>query len=645
MDHNYLRLTQSPRPLTGRSLVRAATYAGAQSIGVASPSPRLLARTNTVVGSCVTGRTSIGGVAHFENKVILPPRAAADLLPKCNRPDSITGVYDFLRERGLEQFHDSVISWCEASGAAFLEEVQANLEEIADALKLTEAEKKSLLATPCNDLSGKSTAARTMYRGITMGPNVSPPSAVSSPLARTSTVPVTAAEVGKAATRAEKAYIPLQAWPVTRVAASTTSLSSNQVASASLSASNQAVSSQSGMAQSGTCTLRERCPGGSARNCDLSPLSRRQVERQSPNFYRMRQWTPPRYRASADTVHVVKMRMANPQHFDLSAAKAAQANLATAVAGSKVVQDDTNEVKEESEMEKPSTFEGVQQEFLRQHAARIKEEIPGVRLVPTQVGHKVSQNFMQSVSHKSAELLPAYHGTNARNFSSIQEKGLLVPGHGGVTVAHGSAHGVGIYTAVLGNSWLSKGFCDSDDMFVCGVVDSKEDDKEERKEIARTAKVAKAASQSGPRFHRTSNKPATAIAVQSKTIGNFAIHRETANVRHVGGAMVVFDETKVAPLFVAKGIGKTSPTPANNVTDLWLRGNSNNRTGACIGGGYWVGADQVRIGEESFWIPPEDWRNDDGRGKELRHRWTAKARDLERRSRRDMKQSGESQRV
>jgi len=115
-------------------------------------------------------------------------------------------------------------------------------------------------------------------------------------------------------------------------------------------------------------------------------------------------------------------------------------------------------------------------------------------------------------------------------------------------------------------------------------------------------------------------------------------------VRHVGGAMVVFDESRVAPLFVAQGIGNSHTAASQlNQTQLWPTGGTpNDQTAALSAGGYWMGKDQVMIGEERFWVAPEHWRDDDAPA--LRHRWTAKARDVDRRSQRDAKMSGESQR-
>merc|ERR1711865_922708 len=109
-------------------------------------------------------------------------------------------------------------------------------------------------------------------------------------------------------------------------------------------------------------------------------------------------------------------------------------------------------------------------------------------------------------------------------------------------------------------------------------------------------------------------------------MGNFEIHKETEEVRHVGGAMVVFDESRVAPLFVARGIGNTRVAGVSTsqalTSQALLMPTGNDRSGAIAAGGSWGGRDQCVIGEERFWIPPEHWRDDDAAA--LRHRWAAK---------------------
>merc|ERR1712046_25669 len=104
---------------------------------------------------------------------------------------------------------------------------------------------------------------------------------------------------------------------------------------------------------------------------------------------------------------------------------------------------------------------------------------------------------------REGHVLPAFHGTSVTNHRSIFERGLLVPGAGnGVSVANGSAHGVGIYTATVDNARLSKGFCrGGNSMLVCAVVSD-------------------------------------AIKQKDHLLGNHIVSAESGNVRHVGSAMV-----------------------------------------------------------------------------------------------------------
>jgi len=117
---------------------------------------------------------------------------------------------------------------------------------------------------------------------------------------------------------------------------------------------------------------------------------------------------------------------------------------------------------------------------------------PQVELKAVPLTPSVQARFMAKMM--GAHIKPAFHGTDTRNYESIFSRGLLIPGHENeLKIAHGAAHGRGIYTANIDASWLSRGFCSSNSMLVCAV----------RQE----------------------------------------------NVVHVGDAMVVFDPDNVVPLF------------------------------------------------------------------------------------------------
>mmetsp|Transcript_136442 Transcript_136442/g.262032 ORF Transcript_136442/g.262032 Transcript_136442/m.262032 type:complete len:107 (-) Transcript_136442:47-367(-) len=98
---------------------------------------------------------------------------------------------------------------------------------------------------------------------------------------------------------------------------------------------------------------------------------------------------------------------------------------------------------------------------------------------------------------------------------SIFDRGLLIPGIGNkLRVEHGAAHGRGIYTAKVHNPNLSAGFARCiNGMLVVGVLDD-----------------------------------ALAADVR-KRLGSRIVQAESKAIRHVGDAMVIFDSSRVLPLF------------------------------------------------------------------------------------------------
>jgi len=137
-----------------------------------------------------------------------------------------------------------------------------------------------------------------------------------------------------------------------------------------------------------------------------------------------------------------------------------------------------------------------------------------LRIEPAQVSRKVQQKFMEACASSEGELIPTYHGSEEKNYSSICSKGLLIPGKGNdLSVVHGAVHGRGIYTARVNAPSLSMGFCSAPKMLICGVVDNAD------------------------------------LLTQRRTVDGRVITAESNAVRHVGDAVVVFDDRRVAPLF------------------------------------------------------------------------------------------------
>lgn len=167
------------------------------------------------------------------------------------------------------------------------------------------------------------------------------------------------------------------------------------------------------------------------------------------------------------------------------------------------------------------SFESIRAHFLRKHGRRIVGSLSTVfkepiELNPAPLSKHVQSRFVQAF-HQNAgfdHLVPSFHGTNVSLHDSIFKRGLLIPGQGNdLRVLHGSAHGLGIYTAL--SPWLSKGFCTAPHMLVCGVLD-------ESRRVGDSCRM-----------------------------GSFSVSRQSEMIRHVGSAVVVFDSCRVAPLFEA----------------------------------------------------------------------------------------------
>jgi len=172
-------------------------------------------------------------------------------------------------------------------------------------------------------------------------------------------------------------------------------------------------------------------------------------------------------------------------------------------------------------------FCAIQAEFLRQHGSVVLAALRSCFQEPIELRHaplsaEVRMRFEMAFAANRcfSRLVPAFHGTNSKLHESIFEQGLLIPGRGNsLRVLHGSAHGLGIYTATVNNPCLSAGFCSAPRMLVCGVIDDTTRDH------------------------------------GSYYMGSHTVSRESEMIRHVGCAMVVFDPCRVAPLFEAVGSG------------------------------------------------------------------------------------------
>mmetsp|Transcript_33739 Transcript_33739/g.86421 ORF Transcript_33739/g.86421 Transcript_33739/m.86421 type:complete len:488 (-) Transcript_33739:404-1867(-) len=223
-------------------------------------------------------------------------------------------------------------------------------------------------------------------------------------------------------------------------------------------------------------------------------------------------------------------------------------------------------------------FSALRRRFMNQYADSLRSDLlaqcpasvnagrsqqPGWYLLPTvhmdtaPLSEAVQNRFLSEQRRcVGAAMVPTYHGTNPLNFKSIFGKGLLVPSHStGVAVANGQCHGAGIYTARCGAAFLAMSFTRSVSMPVerlrtelggCPVATWTQRDKSRPPAEAPPPPPAAPASQLLVCAVIDDSQP-----VPPRRIGNFQLTAESKSVSHVGDAIVVADECRVAPLFVA----------------------------------------------------------------------------------------------
>lgn len=216
---------------------------------------------------------------------------------------------------------------------------------------------------------------------------------------------------------------------------------------------------------------------------------------------------------------------------------------------------------------KHAAFDEMRQQFLEQYAGNLHSELgKGYKLTPAEVAPGIKEKFMKEQKETLAVPDYGYHGTKVANIPSILSTGLKVPGqNSGVRVANGSAHGVGIYTGMPGNLWLSKGFSDTSNMLICGVLDP---DAPPRPRVA--VPTTKAATVTAPALksgHRNHHRPAApVVAAAPAPVYTCTEFRKTDEIKVIGGARVIFKEERVAPLFIAQPANSSetfSPHPVH----------------------------------------------------------------------------------
>lgn len=198
------------------------------------------------------------------------------------------------------------------------------------------------------------------------------------------------------------------------------------------------------------------------------------------------------------------------------------------------------------------TFSQMRKNFLMNHCEDLQDAgMENFR--PAPIASDVQDRFLDKYNFYGPEaLVLGYHGTSESNHASIFSKGLQVPGNEGVTVANGNAHGKGIYIAEKGAQYLSMSFLrGSSQILVCGVVDNtlvKNRTSQEAQDEQKSRFLFKC----GGLAHRCHQRPTQPQhQQQQQLLGHQQLYKETKEVRHVGNAMVVFNEKHVAPLYVA----------------------------------------------------------------------------------------------
>jgi len=260
-------------------------------------------------------------------------------------------------------------------------------------------------------------------------------------------------------------------------------------------------------------------------------------------------------------------------------------------------------------------FERMRDDFEQKYGQNVKTELQQTygqtfKLVPADLAPSVQDRFMNSVK-QDGDPTYGYHGTRKGAIPHILDRGLLVPGAGsGVRVHNGSAHGVGIYTAMPGNSYLSRGFAEGPNMLVCGIVDPAAEAVPSLAAQAAPALRTHAA-QPAAIQHRNHHKPGALPTAGAPALPSAVYHRvaqrESDHVKVVGAARILLKNDLVAPLFVAQPVSAQETFErAGNSSVVQPKATQQpklSKMADCLG--YRGGSRQVYLAEtnQKYWIP------------------------------------------
>ena len=341
----------------------------------------------------------------------------------------------FLQALGLEAYYLAVRRWALEQGACSLSELVENAEDLAAALSLPPPKSAQLQRSA--DLAQQ----------IEKMERASVPAVPAPVLSKATSTPVA---------------IPMQArlsGPVLCTVTLTGQPHQAGLAPTVTSGIRSAVPVASSMDRTETDLWDEReaaAHGSLGADVDArEPKLPRPDKDQYPRYY-----TPPKHRCRVDDA---LLRQRNPSEAEVKVKQ-----LAVAAAEAEALE----EWGEISDQPKPKTkqlaktdrFESMRGQFLDEHGPTLRQELGGgYKLVPADVAPAVKEKFLSECDAHGAPDF-GYHGTRSANIPSILSQGLRVPSAAsGVRVANGSAHGVGIYTGMPGNYWLSRGFADTRD--------------------------------------------------------------------------------------------------------------------------------------------------------------------------------------
>eukprot|EP00933_Yihiella_yeosuensis_P073251 TRINITY_DN81873_c0_g1_i1.p1 TRINITY_DN81873_c0_g1~~TRINITY_DN81873_c0_g1_i1.p1 ORF type:complete len:377 (+),score=46.26 TRINITY_DN81873_c0_g1_i1:61-1191(+) len=189
--------------------------------------------------------------------------------------------------------------------------------------------------------------------------------------------------------------------------------------------------------------------------------------------------------------------------------------------------------QESEDQSEKSDWDVLLRSVERNHGWRVRQELgTQTKFTPLYPNEAVQQRFLRAQGEFDHTVAVSYHGTKLHNVDSISRKGLIIPGRAGVTVANGSAHGLGVYTARIGAAQLSRGFCNSKTMFLCAVCDTS-------KPLQSLEPV---------HFQPSMTHVQTKFPPRGSLVRH-SVKQWSDEVHHVGDAIVVFEERCVVPVF------------------------------------------------------------------------------------------------